>query len=61
MSYTTPMKTGWISSIYRPEGADRPNAIRPVNKPANEPQDLGNLTLAELIALATKKAGLLSK
>jgi hypothetical protein len=55
------MKSGWISSIYRPEGSERSLAIRPVNKPVNEPQDIGNLTLAELIALATKKAGMLSK
>ncbi len=61
MSYTTPLKSGWISSIYRPEGADRSTAVRPVNKPVHESKDYGDLSLAELIALATKKAGLLSK
>jgi hypothetical protein len=59
MNYTTRTNT-WNSNIYRPEGNDRSAAVKPVTKP-EQPMKTENITLAELIALATKRSGLRSK
>jgi len=55
MNYTKPMNTTWVTNVYQPEGNNRPAAVKPVVRPP-EPNEIESMTLAEIIALATKRA-----
>lgn len=61
MNYTKPIKNNWNSTIYRPEGSDRSGSIRPVVRSSAAPAPTESMTLAEIVALATKRAHLAGK